>query len=693
MSNGILKQFNQGGEVLPFSSSSKQPKYHDSVAVSHYEVPHKKGRSGPELIASIPDPTLPDYISRFDANDLEGTFGKVGMKVLNPRSSILGFGHVVAPGTIDMALRDGQLYALLPGVHAYRTHGLQPKPYVIQSTISFDETSDSGSGRQEFDGGIVLTLGPSEVGYAYNVPSGCSSEEMGSGVILLPPGTWIIRTPILVARTSFECTTTGSRGLDGSTTYVQEVDVGVMDMAKPRLVYVPFNHSAMFIDGNTSQICDQGFHWASAGIEIAGPWPQHEQRFTHRVQAKTLDNMIIDIEAESWVQMVNPERYVRVAGKEVRPQTFVEDKLMAKVKQHVARINALAIRASEAQAQPPAPANTSMGIPVPPPAQEASGFTEPVTDPGEEAGATQAEDIEAVIVTAPEPDSPSEQAVFNRIKSLLDEVRGFVDGREDIEAQGLANEVQEALSKAGLSLISMAALTVSLPAEIANQIEMANKEAIKAQTEQATNHAKAQKHIAEKYSEIRKKKADREEETRDAENQVTLQRSKARLAEAEEFAKRQAKRAEQKVEQSLELQALEHRMVREQTRIDNELALLEKEAELIAKQEEIEQRRLALARRQQERDNLEADIAAYRATTEAKAAREGVNQQTLVAEIMRNLGKPLSGSKILTINGGGASGDSEGSSNNNGGVGMLPQLLAMREIMSSAQELDCCDKQ
>ena len=86
MSNGVLKPFNQAGEVLPFSSS-KQPKYQSSAVSQHHyeEAPHKMGLSGPQLIASIPDPTLPDYISRFDANDLEGTFGKVGMNVLNPR--------------------------------------------------------------------------------------------------------------------------------------------------------------------------------------------------------------------------------------------------------------------------------------------------------------------------------------------------------------------------------------------------------------------------------------------------------------------------------------------------------------------------------------------------------------------------------------------------------------------------------
>ena len=109
--------------------------------------------------------------------------------------------------------------------------------------------------------------------------------------------------------------------------------------------------------------------------------------------------------------------------------------------------------------------------------------------------------------------------VFNRMQCLLDEVRGFVDGRHS-SVVSLAAQVQEAISRAGLQLISLAALSVNLPDEITTQIQQANEEQIIAQTEQATNHAKAQKHIAEKYAEIRKKKADREEETKDAENQV-----------------------------------------------------------------------------------------------------------------------------------------------------------------------------
>lgn len=124
------------------------------------------------------------------------------------------------------------------------------------------------------------------------------------------------------------------------------------------------------------------------------------------------------------------------------------------------------------------------------------------------------------------------------------------------------------------------------------------------------------------------------------------------MAEAEEFAKRQAKRAEQKVEQALEMQALEHRMIREEKRIENEMVMLEKEQELLRKQEEIEHQRLELSRKVQQRESLEADTEAYKISTQAKAEREKVNQQTLVETIMTNLGKPLHGSRIININGG-----------------------------------------
>lgn len=107
------------------------------------------------------------------------------------------------------------------------------------------------------------------------------------------------------------------------------------------------------------------------------------------------------------------------------------------------------------------------------------------------------------------------------------------------------------------------------------------------------------------------------------------------------------------------------------TRINNELALLEKEAELIAKQEEVKERRLALAKRQETRDRLEADVSAYRAITPAKAAREAVNQQTLTEEIVCHPGTPLQDSKILTINqqGGGSAADGDHSSSSSSAKG------------------------
>lgn len=93
-----------------------------------------------------------------------------------------------------------------------------------------------------------------------------------------------------------------------------------------------------------------------------------------------------------------------------------------------------------------------------------------------------------IIVTEAE-ESPTEMEVFNRMRSLLDEVRGFVDSRNG-NAQGLAVIMQDAISRAGLQLISVAALRVDLPDEITRQITQANEEQIRAQTEQATNHAK-----------------------------------------------------------------------------------------------------------------------------------------------------------------------------------------------------------
>ena len=82
-----------------------------------------------------------------------------------------------------------------------------------------------------------------------------------------PPGTWVVRTPIMLASSNFEVSTAGKR--EGKRlTFVQEIDVAGMDMAKPRLVYVPYNHCAMFIDGTSSVICNQGFHWVPASPSV-----------------------------------------------------------------------------------------------------------------------------------------------------------------------------------------------------------------------------------------------------------------------------------------------------------------------------------------------------------------------------------------------------------------------------------------
>lgn len=148
---------------------------------------------------------------------------------------------------------------------------------------------------------------------------------------------------------------------------------------------------------------------------------------------------------------------------------------------------------------------------------------------------------------------------MNRMKNLIHEVRGYIDGREDCP-ESLGVQAQEMLGRSGLQVVSVAALMVLLPNNITQQITDANEQTIQAQSEQGINEARAVQHIAEKLNEIKKKRVDRDEEMRDAENQVNVQRARARLAEAEEFAKRQAKRAEQKVEQALEMQALEHKM-------------------------------------------------------------------------------------------------------------------------------------
>ncbi|KAK3244091.1 hypothetical protein CYMTET_46284 [Cymbomonas tetramitiformis] len=642
---------------------------------------NKAGLSGKELTNSFPDPSLDNYIARFEVNDLQATFRAVGITTKPPSSSRLGVGHVVHPGTVDMAMRDGELFAMLPGIHAWATFFCQVKPYEILETIRFEEGRNSTTnGLQNFDGGVVLTVGPNEIGYVYNVPSnagGASSEDstfgpaMGSGARLIPPGTWVIRTPILVARKSFEVTT-ASTGTHSSPSYIQEIDLGVSNLAKPRLAYVPYNHHAIFVDGQSTLVAHQGFHWANPGIEIAGPWPQHQQRYTFNVEAKTIDNMQVTVECECWVRMVAPDRYVKVAGRSTLPEDFVLEKLDAKVKQYVAQISAL-------QAGPVETQINEGGCSTELDEQGEICMAIPDEEPSVEEQTPEEEDI---IVTKGSADGPKECEVFDRMKALLEQVRGFVDKQTGRQAC-LASQVQELVDDAGLLLVSVAALSVNLPTEIVDQMSRANEELIQAQTEQVTNNAQAEMHVAEKFAQIRTKAADREEETRDAENQVTLQKTKARLYEAEEFAKRQAKRAEQKVDQSIELQALEHKLTRDQIRITNDMVILEQEAQLLEKQAELESKRLALITSMQKREKVEADIKAYKISAKAKAERESVNQETLVQAIMDGLGKPLQGSKIVNIN--------SNAANNNGnesqGSAFFPQIAALREILGQTDEL------
>ena len=66
------------------------------------------------------------------------------------------------------------------------------KPYINQSLLLWPQplapgVSQDGTIRRVFDGGVIITLGPSEVGFAYNVPIERESV-MGRGSILIPPG-------------------------------------------------------------------------------------------------------------------------------------------------------------------------------------------------------------------------------------------------------------------------------------------------------------------------------------------------------------------------------------------------------------------------------------------------------------------------------------------------------------------------
>ena len=72
-----------------------------------------------------------------------------------------------------------------------------------------------------------------------------ASQEMGRGVMLLPPGIWLVRAPVMVAAQRFEVKTDANQ--QGN--FVQTLDIPGTS-AKPRLMYTPYNHSAMFIDGD-----------------------------------------------------------------------------------------------------------------------------------------------------------------------------------------------------------------------------------------------------------------------------------------------------------------------------------------------------------------------------------------------------------------------------------------------------------
>jgi len=627
----------------------------------------KPGLSGPEVASDLPIPNIPNYVCKFDPDDPSKSFESIGIRAISPKTSVFGNGYTVPPGSIDIAMHDGVQFALLPGRHAYRMMRLRLKPYVFKSRLTLD---DRVGGTQTFDGGFKITVGPNQVGLLFNVPTADTNEaanakpeaRMGGGIVLLPPGIWLTRAPVKCAMRRFEVSTTftGERGDAG--TLVQELGIEGLD-AKPRLMYVPYNHSAIFIDGTRVQICDQGFHWAAPGIEIAGPWPHAQQRLAFEVGANTLDNIAMRVEVECWIQLVDPETYVRMAGKEALT-SFVRSKISARITQHVAQIHALS--ATIRKLRPDAAKRL-----VPVGELMADAFV------GENAD-------EQMITTPLQSDSINdEESVMSRMKSVINEVRGFVDGRVD-SPYSLAVEAQEVMGEVGVQIVQVAALMVRLPQNIEKQMTDANELTIRAQSEMGISEARAEQHIAAKMNEIKKKKVDRDEEMRDAENKVNVQRALARLAEAEEFAKRQAKRAEQKVEQALEMQALEHKQVREQKRIATDIVLLNHEKELLALQDEMEESRMALEKKRQQREALAADTKAYTLSTLAKAEREKVNKQTLLDSIMTNLGKPLQGSKIVSFVGGAGEGSS-------GDVGLMrsvaPQVVMMREILSHTDGL------
>lgn len=93
------------------SSSNPQPSYAEKT------VPHRHGHSGPELLASVPDPSLPNYIARFDANDLSRSFAQVGIASLEPRLRIR-----------PMITPIASPFAITSPLHIYYTSRIMARP-------------------------------------------------------------------------------------------------------------------------------------------------------------------------------------------------------------------------------------------------------------------------------------------------------------------------------------------------------------------------------------------------------------------------------------------------------------------------------------------------------------------------------------------------------------------------------------
>lgn len=122
------------------------------------------------------------------------------------------------------------------------------------------------------------------------------------------------------------------------------------------------------------------------------------------------------------------------------------------------------------------------------------------------------------------------------------------------------------------------------------------------------------------------------------------------------------------------------------------MTVLDKEKELLRMQEELEERRLVIAKKQQVRENMSTDIEAYKVAQLHIAQREGINQQTLVEAIMAKIGKPAEGTKIVNFVGSASNGDVGSASGAGGATSMLhqlaPQVLMMKEILGQVGAID-----